>query len=98
ENTPQGLYTRLRSHASGRRSGDQYFVYVAESLASCILFCRVSRSVRKNLRTVELNCFDRWLHARRASEVGFDAMQAFNCSVSAAQFFRDAYFKIRIES
>src|SRR5262245_6202265 len=28
-NTPQGL-TRLQSHASGRRSGDQFCVYVAE--------------------------------------------------------------------
>ena len=29
-NTPQGIYTRLRSHASGRRSGDQFCVYVAD--------------------------------------------------------------------
>src|SRR6516164_7519621 len=29
-NTPQGLYTRLQSHASGRRSGDQFCVYVAD--------------------------------------------------------------------
>jgi hypothetical protein len=27
---PQGIYTRLRSHASGRRSGDQFCVYVAD--------------------------------------------------------------------
>jgi hypothetical protein len=31
-NTPQGIYTRLRSHASGRRSGDQFCVYVADRL------------------------------------------------------------------
>jgi len=31
-NTPQGLYTRLHSHASGRRSGDQFCVYVADRL------------------------------------------------------------------
>src|SRR5262249_21591857 len=31
-NTPQGLYTRLQSHASGRRSGDQLCVYVADRL------------------------------------------------------------------
>jgi hypothetical protein len=31
-NTPQGLYTRLQSHASGRRSGDQFCVYVADRL------------------------------------------------------------------
>src|SRR5262249_21336967 len=31
-NTPQGLYTRLKSHASGRRSGDQFCVYVADRL------------------------------------------------------------------
>jgi hypothetical protein len=31
-NTPQGLYTRLQSHASGRRSGDQFCVYVADGL------------------------------------------------------------------
>jgi hypothetical protein len=31
-NTPQGLYTRLQSHASGRRSADQFFVYVADRL------------------------------------------------------------------
>ena len=29
-NTPQGIYTRLRSHAHGRRSGDQFCVYVAD--------------------------------------------------------------------
>jgi hypothetical protein len=29
-NKPQGIYTRLKSHASGRRSGDQFCVYVAE--------------------------------------------------------------------
>lgn len=29
---PVGLYTRLHSHASGRRSGDQFCVYVADSL------------------------------------------------------------------
>jgi hypothetical protein len=31
-NTPQGLYTRLQSHANGRRSGDQFCVYVADRL------------------------------------------------------------------
>lgn len=31
-NTPQGLYTRLQSHASGRRSGDQFCIYVADRL------------------------------------------------------------------
>jgi hypothetical protein len=30
--TPLGLYTRLHSHASGRRSGDQFCVYVADRL------------------------------------------------------------------
>jgi hypothetical protein len=29
---PHGLYTRLQSHASGRRSGDQFCVYVADRL------------------------------------------------------------------
>jgi hypothetical protein len=29
-NTPQGIYTRLQSHSSGRRSGDQFRVYVAD--------------------------------------------------------------------
>jgi hypothetical protein len=29
-NTPQGIYTRLKSHANGRRSGDQFCVYVAD--------------------------------------------------------------------
>jgi hypothetical protein len=28
----QGIYTRLQSHASGRRSGDQFSVYVADRL------------------------------------------------------------------
>jgi hypothetical protein len=28
----QGIYTRLQSHASGRRSGDQFCVYVADRL------------------------------------------------------------------
>ena len=31
-NTPQGIYTRLQSHASGRRSGDQFCVYVSDRL------------------------------------------------------------------
>ena len=31
-NTPQGICTRLHSHASGRRSGDQFCVYVADRL------------------------------------------------------------------
>jgi hypothetical protein len=31
-NTPQGIYTRLQSHASGRRSGDQFCIYVADRL------------------------------------------------------------------
>ena len=31
-NTPHGLYTRLSSHASGKRSGDQFCVYVADRL------------------------------------------------------------------
>jgi hypothetical protein len=31
-NMPHGLYTRLHSHASGRRSGDQFCVYVADRL------------------------------------------------------------------
>jgi hypothetical protein len=29
-NKPQGIYTRLKSHFSGRRSGDQFCVYVAD--------------------------------------------------------------------
>src|SRR5215467_3174033 len=36
-NMPQGLYTRLQSHASGRRSGDQFCVYVANRLVLPIL-------------------------------------------------------------
>jgi hypothetical protein len=31
-NSPLGLYTRLASHASGRRSGDQFCVYVSDRL------------------------------------------------------------------
>ena len=31
-NTPHGLCTRLASHAAGRRSGDQFCVYVADRL------------------------------------------------------------------
>ena len=31
-NKLQGIYTRLRSHASGCRSGDQFCVYVADRL------------------------------------------------------------------
>jgi hypothetical protein len=29
---PRGLYDRLKSHASGRRSGDQFCVYVCDRL------------------------------------------------------------------
>jgi hypothetical protein len=35
--SPQGIYTRLHSHASGRRSGDQFCVYVADRLILPIL-------------------------------------------------------------
>jgi hypothetical protein len=31
-NRPHGLHTRLNSHFSGRRSGDQFCVYVADYL------------------------------------------------------------------
>jgi hypothetical protein len=31
-NTSQGIYTRQQSHAGGRRSGDQFCVYVADRL------------------------------------------------------------------
>jgi hypothetical protein len=31
-NSPLGLYTRLASHAGGRRSGDQFCVYVVDHL------------------------------------------------------------------
>jgi hypothetical protein len=31
-NTPQGMQTRLKSHVNGRRSGDQFCVYVADRL------------------------------------------------------------------
>ncbi len=31
-NKPQGIYTRLQSHASGCRSGDQFCLYVADRL------------------------------------------------------------------
>ena len=31
-NRPWGIYTRLKSHVSGRRSGDQFCVYVADRL------------------------------------------------------------------
>jgi hypothetical protein len=31
-NSPLGIYTRLHSHASGRRSADQFCVYVADRL------------------------------------------------------------------
>jgi len=36
-NSPHGLHTRLASHASGRRSGDQFCVYVADRLVLPIL-------------------------------------------------------------
>lgn len=36
-NTPHGLYTRLHSHAGGRRSGDQFCVYVADRLVLPLL-------------------------------------------------------------
>jgi hypothetical protein len=34
---PYGLYTRLHSHVSGRRSGDQFCVYVADRLVLSLL-------------------------------------------------------------
>jgi hypothetical protein len=36
-NTPLGIYTRLASHANGRRSGDQFCVYVADRLVLPVL-------------------------------------------------------------
>jgi hypothetical protein len=41
-NTPQGIYTRLQSHARGRRSGDQFSVYVADRLVLPMLSQRTS--------------------------------------------------------
>lgn len=35
---PKGLFTRLNSHSSGRRSGDQFCVYVADRLVLPSLF------------------------------------------------------------
>jgi hypothetical protein len=35
--TGRGLFTRLASHASGRRSGDQFCVYVADRLVLPLL-------------------------------------------------------------
>jgi hypothetical protein len=35
--TPWGLHTRLKSHANGRRSGDQFCVYVADRFVLPIL-------------------------------------------------------------
>jgi hypothetical protein len=34
---PHGLFTRLKSHADGRRSGDQFCVYVADRLLLSVL-------------------------------------------------------------
>lgn len=36
-NAPHGIYTRLKSHASGRRSGDQFCVYIADRFVLPIL-------------------------------------------------------------
>jgi hypothetical protein len=36
-NSPCGIYARLHSHASGRRSGDQFCVYVADRFVLPIL-------------------------------------------------------------
>ena len=36
-NTPHGIYARLQSHASGRRSGDQFCVYVPDRFVLPIL-------------------------------------------------------------
>jgi hypothetical protein len=34
---PKGLYTRLKDHASGKRSGDQFCIYVADKLVLPLL-------------------------------------------------------------
>ena len=43
QNKPQGIYTRLQSHASGRRSGDQFCVCVADQLVLPTYLGRTSR-------------------------------------------------------
>jgi hypothetical protein len=42
---PVGLYMRLHSHASGRRSGDQFCVYVADRIVLPILSPRDIREI-----------------------------------------------------
>ena len=44
-NSPLGIYTRLHSHASGRRSGDQFCVYVADRLVLPTLSQKTERAI-----------------------------------------------------
>jgi len=56
-NTPQGIYTRLQSHASGRRNGDQFCVYVADRLVLTSMrltpFLRWNSASLRRLRNVK---------------------------------------------
>ena len=49
-----GVYTRLHSHASGKRSGDQFCVYVADRLVLSTLTPEDIKSIASGRRTMDV--------------------------------------------
>jgi hypothetical protein len=81
-NTPQGIYTRLRSHASGRRSGDQFCVYVADRLVLPTL-------TQKDIADIA--------SGRRAANGSMAAPFSTRESDRLASFFKAAKSAVKIE-
>jgi hypothetical protein len=50
---PHGIYTRLHSHAGGRRSGDQFCVYVADRLVLPTLSAEEIASIALGRHTMD---------------------------------------------
>jgi hypothetical protein len=67
-NTPQGIYTRLHSHASGRRSGDQFCVYVADS--ACLADVMPRRHRGHRVGASPNGCVRAQVHPMRTSASG----------------------------
>jgi hypothetical protein len=61
--TPHGLYTRLASHAAGRRSGDQFCVYVADRLVLPMLTREEVRAIAAGSGRMDAHVRD-YIHAR----------------------------------
>lgn len=72
-NKPQGIYTRLHSHASGRRSGDQFCVYVADRLVLPTLSWMTSPPLGQGVT--------RWMHSCADTSMRTSATDSSCCQM-----------------